>query len=413
MITVERRACPRIVVQAPDYSSWAIDPWSLDSSDTRCGFRSCSGSEPGSGLPDVMDATHSFESEGSAASSPKRVEAAAAFTRWSQQFKDLMHATQPEWPTFGQIWTTKLLNDRLDGASEDLPARIVVILDSGQQPAESAVSSVVSAPISTDVEFRSDRDLLVDESESPLGYEFMVEVWNEVAMLRNQLGRCVATLSSPIDRRLGLLYRSHLGLDTDLVELGRHIGPPIVHRDDPRVAFQEREIEACEHLRRPLLALARDEAAEESPSPERVWLSGSAVRSARRRLGLDFKPFRERVTSYGYVIDAGSLSDLEADANHEVASELVQILAQVLNVKVADLVAAGNGEHDAFAGFFARADAQGLVSRRARELGLSAEAATARARRELASAAARETRGPAQAHEWLRMLRTLLGTWKA
>jgi hypothetical protein len=407
MITIEGCACPRSEDQATDYVSWAIGSQSPDSSEPQCGPNSCSVITP-IDVRAVMDFPSSEDPAG--LSSSGTVELNTAFTQWSERFGVLMRAAQPQWPAFGQIWTTKLLNDRRGVSAGDAPARIVVILDSCQQPDEHTASSVVSSPISTDVEYRSDYDLLVDASASPLGYEFMIEVWNEVAMFRDQLGRCLATLSSPIDHRLSLLYRAHLGFEADLVELEGHIGPPIVHHDDPRVAFQGREIKACEYLRHPLAIHEGDHA---SPTTLAL-LGGSAVRAARKRLRIDLKQLREQLASCGHAVDVEFLYNLEEKTSQEVSLDLADGMAQVLSVNLPELqVAAVNQEEEVFAQRWAHPHCQALLRKRAQELGISVEAAMARARRELASAAARETRGRAGDQEWLRMLSTLLGTWKA
>jgi len=100
---------------------------------------------------------------------------------------------------------------------------------------------------------------MVFEQESPLGYPFMIEVWNRVSPLTDQLERYLGTLQQPLKNFLGLVYQVHLGIPVDLGEVAQHLGPAILQPGDPRVRFQEQEIEACDYLRCPLLELLKKE----------------------------------------------------------------------------------------------------------------------------------------------------------
>jgi hypothetical protein len=178
-------------------------------------------------------------------------------TERSKHFRTLMNLALPEAPSFGQLWTTKSRVDDQNGDSpdRDVSLRVVVVLWAKSAPKTSHESHVIVAPISLDIAYRSSYDLVVFEQESALGYSFMVEVWNEVSMLEAQLGRYLGALRQPAKRLLGLLYQAHLGAQVDLSELADRLGPGIRELTDPRVQFQEQEIEACEYLRRPLLQL--------------------------------------------------------------------------------------------------------------------------------------------------------------
>jgi hypothetical protein len=114
---------------------------------------------------------------------------------------------------------------------------------------------VTVAPLSLDVEYRADCDLVVPEPESPLGCPFMIEAWNEATILEHQLERYLGDLPQPYKRYLGLLAQAQLGADVDLSSLRGSVGPAIAGESDPRVAFQEDEHERCEALRRPLMRL--------------------------------------------------------------------------------------------------------------------------------------------------------------
>ncbi|MGI8549443.1 MAG: hypothetical protein ACR2PL_01415 [Dehalococcoidia bacterium] len=148
--------------------------------------------------------------------------------------------------------------------------RLVVTLDEGSEQALLGQPALGVAPTSLDLAYASDCDLLVPEEESPLGYPFMIEVWNEVQVLQEQLGRYLGTLPQPFKRYLGLLHEAQFGIEVDLSPLIPHIGPPITHRDDPRFAFQEDEHEACEYLGLPVMSALGESEDSEASEPART-----------------------------------------------------------------------------------------------------------------------------------------------
>lgn len=181
------------------------------------------------------------------------------FSRRSRQFQQLLDLARPEKYQFGQIWTTKLWDEDQGGSSQEdnvLP-RIIVLLEGESDTSVQGIPFLVAAPISVDIAYQSSYDLLVFEQESPLGYPFMIEVWNSVSPLHSQLVRYLGTLQQPLKSFLGRVYQAYLGVPVDLGEAVQHLGPAILQADDPRVHFQEQEIEECDYLRRPLLELLR------------------------------------------------------------------------------------------------------------------------------------------------------------
>jgi hypothetical protein len=181
------------------------------------------------------------------------------FAQHSQQFQHLLRLARPEKYQFGQIWTTKLWNEDQSGSSQEhnVPLRIIVLLENESDSSVLGEPFLVAAPISVDIAYRSSYDLLVFEQESPLGYPFMIEVWNQVSPLHSQLVRYLGALQQPLKRFLGLVYQAHLGVPVDLGEIAQYLGPAILQPSDPRVHFQEQEIEECDYLRRPLLELLK------------------------------------------------------------------------------------------------------------------------------------------------------------
>lgn len=198
------------------------------------------------------------------------------FAKRSQQFQQLLRLAQPEEYQFGQIWTTKLWDeDQRDSSQENnVPLRIIVLLENESDSSVLGEPFLVAAPISVDIAYRSSYDLLVFERESPLSYPFMIEVWNPVTPLHSQLVRYLGILQQPLKGFLGLVYQAHLGVPVDLGEVAQHLGPAILQSKDPRVHFQEQEIEECDYLRRPLLELLKRAEAEalEADRPRPVVL---------------------------------------------------------------------------------------------------------------------------------------------
>jgi hypothetical protein len=222
-------------------------------------------------LDNLRDATavEPFDQAGEILNVSLPGDAQRLFAERSKHFRTLMNLALPEAPSFGQLWTTKSCVDDQNGDAldRDVSLRVVVVLWAKSAPKTSHESYVIVAPISLDIAYRSSYDLVVFEEESTLGYSFMVEVWNEVSMLEAQLGRYLGALRQPAKRWLGLLYQAHLGAQVDLSELADRVGPGIREFADPRVRFQEQEIEACEYLRRPLLQrVERDSQQVEEPA---------------------------------------------------------------------------------------------------------------------------------------------------
>jgi hypothetical protein len=181
------------------------------------------------------------------------------------RFKELLHYPQPEATRFGQIWSTcEYPRGHEEFAAESILPKLVVVLVADAHDDELVPPSLIAAPISLDISYQSNFDLRVFEDDSPLGYEFMVEVWNEVPMLETQLARNLGSLNQPAKSYLGLLYEALLGTNVDLSELTGRLGPAILDSNDPRVVFQQEDVAACEYLRRPLFELTKTRSGDDS-----------------------------------------------------------------------------------------------------------------------------------------------------
>ncbi len=148
----------------------------------------------------------------------------------------------------GQIWSTySYLNlPDLAETSTDEP-RLVVIL-AGTGGLEARYEQVTTAPISLMLWAATDFDLIVPKGESPLAYQFMVEVWNETPTLKAHLKACLGKLS---ERAMTVLRSVHVArlVDENLPAAAKAwVGLPLMGDSDTRIAFQEAEIEALEYL---------------------------------------------------------------------------------------------------------------------------------------------------------------------
>lgn len=183
-------------------------------------------------------------------------------------------------PARGQIWTTR---------SEEMGAqRAIVVLDPDTEAVQDG-QSLMALPLSVELDNQAEVDLLIPREESPLGYAVMVETWNEVALLRSQLGRYLGDLGERQRARLLAAYRVRLGLDDADEELEEALGEPIWHTSDPRVRFQEEELAACDPLRRPLIRQMLEEDRQTSAAAAAVqvtqWQPLATVVNFRAALG--------------------------------------------------------------------------------------------------------------------------------
>lgn len=164
---------------------------------------------------------------------------------------EAMKQVCPKEIAFGQLWSTKTV-EQASQESQILIPRIVIILSEDCLD-DSPSSTIVVAPISLELEFQSQYDLTVFEEESPLGYKFMIEIWNQATILVSQLDSYCGSLAEHLKGHVRLLNQVYLGLGGDLSSLSDRIGWPILHENDPRAMFQAQEVEECEYLSEPAL----------------------------------------------------------------------------------------------------------------------------------------------------------------
>jgi hypothetical protein len=167
--------------------------------------------------------------------------------RARESFSAWLYSEHQVTPDVGQIWSVRVP----DAAQRCLAA----ILDT---PDNVTDNTVVIAPVSTDIEFAADTDLVISGDESPLGYQFMIEAWNYATVSKECLREYQTVLGKPLESYLLALYTHCLIGDTlqdvcaetemDCGQLEMHIGSILIDQDDPRVYFRRREARAYRDL---------------------------------------------------------------------------------------------------------------------------------------------------------------------
>ncbi|MEW6227820.1 MAG: hypothetical protein AB1700_06940 [Bacillota bacterium] len=154
----------------------------------------------------------------------------------------------------GEIWRISTIPRRL--------RRLALLLD-----LDVTTGLFTAALLSPEVEMASDRDVVLPEAQSPLGYPVLVEAWNQFPVLQVQFVRRFGAIGAELltaIQRLGLMGEVSQTLT---------VGSPLCGADDPRADFQLREARAAKELSR--LALEEAPCAEEAaPGPVS---SGNAV----------------------------------------------------------------------------------------------------------------------------------------
>jgi hypothetical protein len=161
-----------------------------------------------------------------------------------KQLSNLINNPQPGNYEVGQIWSTfqsLKLNDQDFYTDEP---KLVVILTVQQDD----TSLVSAAPISTETYFASEYDLIISKHDSPLGFGFMIEVWNETPVHTNHLKKQYGSLSESEIIVLKQIYSLQLFSDSIPETLFSWVGLNIFGEEDPRLAFQEKEVMAISYL---------------------------------------------------------------------------------------------------------------------------------------------------------------------
>jgi hypothetical protein len=208
----------------------------------------------------------------------------------------------------GQIWSTHSSFQLPNGEQfqTDEPKLVIILLGSGEFSKK--YESITVAPLSNHTSMASEYDFIVEEGERnkfSIPFNFMIEVWNETPALKGQLKNFICSLPSETMKALHQLYSSRL-LSSEIPEsLKKYVGMRIIVEDDPRLTFQEEEINTVSYLSKAATAsLELDIAEEKNPVEMSNWLK------------LEIVPFLGKLSSFlknPVVASAASSHDTEAE----------------------------------------------------------------------------------------------------
>lgn len=153
-------------------------------------------------------------------------------------FENLLVNPDPKAFAMGQIWSTKqsmIIGDQEFIADEP---KILVILESQNHD----IGIVTGVPISSELLYAAQYDLLVKGENSPLGFDFMVEVWNETPVYVKQLKKYLGQLSKEFIQKLSDIYSFQLANESIPEHLMKFVGIELFGDDDPRYVFQKNDV---------------------------------------------------------------------------------------------------------------------------------------------------------------------------
>jgi hypothetical protein len=167
----------------------------------------------------------------------------------------------------GQIWRPKTNgivipghdNSQSSSISElESSPHLVVIIDCTYTPVQSgdvAYHMIRVAPIDADLEYAVADDFIVRENDSPLGYSFLVQTWNEQLMLAENLECLLAELDE--SGHPTIFERLKSAGDGELAEGAFSLEAVIMKArySDPVMRYRAKEYEDTAYLRIPVQSL--------------------------------------------------------------------------------------------------------------------------------------------------------------
>jgi tetratricopeptide (TPR) repeat protein len=167
----------------------------------------------------------------------------------------------------GQVWRTRVEDvalPKIDGeetasiAELNSDAHLVLITNPSVRtrrigPKTYHVIRVL--PIDTDTEYAMEGDLVVERAESPLGYSFMAQLWNEQEMLQENLESCLGEFREESHPRIwkSLARQGQRPLVLGAFSLENIIINGLFY--DPALRYRAREYEETQYLRAPVESL--------------------------------------------------------------------------------------------------------------------------------------------------------------
>lgn len=165
----------------------------------------------------------------------------------------------------GQIWRPKSSAIVVPGeertfsvAQLDSRPHLIVVTNANADVAEvdgQEYRTIRVVPLTASVEYSGADDLVIEEAESPLGYSFLIETWNQQSMLLENLADYIGAFKSETNSPV-LAAISQLG-GADEINGSLSLEGMIVQGsyDDPILRFRMREYEDTSYLRFPVEAL--------------------------------------------------------------------------------------------------------------------------------------------------------------
>ncbi len=205
-------------------------------------------------------------------------------------FYNLSKNLVPNEITPGQIWSTHSIFQLSETQQfqTDEPRLVVILQDEGK-PIHN-LDPIIVAPLSVHISMASEYDFIVKQNSgnSPLTFDFMIEVWNETPALKGQLNKLICSLSEEVTENLFQLYWSRL-INTEIPEnLRKYIGTRVIAEDDPRRIFQEEEIVGVNYLSKAATAALELEFEEQTEE----------VTETKNWLKFELKPLLGKLSDY-------------------------------------------------------------------------------------------------------------------
>lgn len=181
------------------------------------------------------------------------------------RFHRILRSPPPDQIEVGQVWSTRSHFELPDGCRfETDEPRLVVILDGAGRPSES-LDQIAVAPVSLSIQMAAEFDLVIQGDASPLGFDFMLEVWNETPVLKGHLRQFLGRLSDEAITTLRALYTAQLLDENISPTLAEWVGLHMMGENDPRLVFQEAEVGATAYLARAATAALTLEMTAQEP----------------------------------------------------------------------------------------------------------------------------------------------------
>jgi len=196
---------------------------------------------------------------------------------------------RPE-PRRGQLWTTRIRGIRYPGHERDGELSVfdlqafpheVVILEVGAPVAGFQVLRVAPVSLALEMAMPEQGDVVVEDSKSPTGLPFMIEVWNEQSMLAENLEVCLGELGPEVMAEVESMRGRHGALSYGDVVLRGLDG-------DPKWRFRAEEYEETVYLREPVeaaYALAQEPVGAGIWGKVVAWIGGLVERGLEVMLG--------------------------------------------------------------------------------------------------------------------------------